>query len=95
MLVLWYADLEGDSSDLAKANELLDASAREAGTAGYRRLGPYLAQRGADYLWVFEMERFEDLNRMGRRFLKKVEEAGLTLTPVRYELGVTPEEFWG
>jgi hypothetical protein len=46
-------------------------------------------------MWIFELKELGDLNRMGRIFLEKVAEQDLALTPIKYEVCVTPEEFWG
>lgn len=94
MLTLWYADFSGTEKELDRVNELLDRAAKEAGV-GMKRMGPYLTQGGADYLWVFEMEKFEDMSLTGRRFLRMVQKEKLPLTPMRYEVAVTPREFWG
>jgi hypothetical protein len=45
-------------------------------------------------MYIFKISKFEQLNQAGRIFLKRVDE-DINVTPVRYEIAVTPEEFWG
>jgi hypothetical protein len=56
--------------------------------------GPYYPQDEA-LMYVFKVKNYEWLNQCGRRFLKRVDEDGIKITPTRYEVAITPEEFWG
>lgn len=56
--------------------------------------GPYYPQSN-DLLYIFHVDSYEWLNKAGRVFLKRVQEEGINITPMRYEVAVTPKEFWG
>jgi hypothetical protein len=90
MLIIWYADFDGTEEDLEKVTVLLRESMDEMGG---RVEGPYFPQNEA-LMYLFKVKKFEQLNQSGRIFLKKVDEEGINITPVRYEVAVTPEEFW-
>lgn len=56
--------------------------------------GPYLPQ-DASLLYIFEAPNLETMNRAGRQFFEEVAKAKVKVTPLRYEIALTPEEFWG
>ena len=91
MLIIWYADFDGTNETLEKVNNLLKETIEKVG-GSYE--GPYLPQSEA-LMYIFNVKKFEQLNQAGRIFLKRVDEEGINITPVRYEVAVTPEEFWG
>jgi len=91
VLVIWKADFDGDDKQLARVNELVAETSKEVGA---KFDGPYLPQ-DASLLYLFWYKEYEDLNRGGRYLLQKVAKEKLPLTPLRYEIGVTPKEFWG
>lgn len=90
MLVIWKADFEGDPEDVEKVSQLFERISKEIGG---RWEGPYYPQ-DASLLYLFHVDKYEWLNRSGRIFLKEVEKQGLKVTPISYEIAVTPEEFW-
>ena len=90
MLILWYADFDGTDETLEKANTLLREIMDKIGGS---IKGPYFPQSEA-LMYLFNVKKFEHLNQAGRIFLKRVDEEGINITPVRYEVAVTPEEFW-
>lgn len=89
--VIWKADFDGDDKQLARVNELLEQTTKEVGG---RIDGPYYPQ-DASLLFLFWAREYEDLNRSGRKFLAAVQKEMLPVTPLRYEVAVTPREFWG
>ena len=46
-------------------------------------------------MYIFDVKNYDWLNQGGRIFINRVQEEGVNITPVRYEVAVTPEEFWG
>lgn len=91
VLVIWKADFDGDDKQLARVNELLEQTTKDVGG---RIDGPYYPQ-DASLLFLFWAREYEDLNRSGRKFLAAVQKEKLPVTPLRYEVAVTPREFWG
>ena len=91
MLIIWYADFDGTDETLNQVNKLLKEIMDKIG-GGVE--GPYFSQSEA-LMYIFNVKKFEQLNQAGRIFLKRVDEEGINVTPVRYEVAVTPEEFWG
>ena len=91
VLVIWKADFEGNDKQLARVNELLEQSAKEVGG---KIDGPYYPQ-DASLMYLLWAKQYEDMNRSGRKFLAAVQKEKLPITPLRYEVAVTPEEFWG
>ena len=90
MLIIWRADFDGDEKQLAKA----DRKMREQGKKhGFTIDGPYLPQ-DASLLYLLN-GTIEQMNRSGREFLPWLAKEKIPLTPLRYEVAVTPEEFWG
>ncbi len=91
VLVIWKADFDGDDKQLARVNELFEQTAKEVGA---KVDGPYDPQ-DASLLYLMWAKQYEDLNRSGRKFLAAAQKEKLPVTPLRYELAVTPKEFWG
>ena len=91
MLIIWYADFDGTDETLEKANKLLKEIMDKIGGSVE---GPYLPQSEA-LMYIFKVKKFEQLNQVGRIFLTRVDEEGINITPVKYEVAITPEEFWG
>lgn len=91
MLILWYADFDGDDQDLIKVTRIFDDITKDIGGTVD---GPYYPQSEA-LMYVFKVKNYEWLNQCGRTFLKRVQEEGIKISPVSYEVAVTPEEFWG
>jgi hypothetical protein len=91
MLILWYADFDGIDTTLEHVNTLLRELME---TIGGSVNGPYFPQSEA-LLYLFNVKKFKQFNQAGRLFLKRVDEEGINIVPVRYEIAVTPEEFWG
>ena len=91
VLVIWKADFDGDDKQLARVTELFTETMKDAGG---KIDGPYLPQ-DASLLYLAWVDRFEDMNRSGRKFLERVAKEKLPLTPLNYEIAVTPKEFWG
>jgi len=46
-------------------------------------------------MYLIWAKQYEDVNRSGRKFLAAVQKEKLPITPLRYEVAVTPAEFWG
>lgn len=91
MIITWYADFDGSEQDLEKINRIFGEITKNIGGSVD---GPYYPQSEA-LMYVFKVSNYDWLNQCGRMFLKRVEEGKIKITPVKYEVAVTPEEFWG
>ncbi len=91
VLVIWKADFEGNDKQLARVNDLLEQTTKEVGG---KIDGPYYPQ-DASLMFLLWVKQYEDMNRSGRKFLAAVQKENLPITPLRYEVAVTPEEFSG
>lgn len=91
VLFIWKADFDGDDKQLARVNELMVETAKAVGA---KVDGPYYPQ-DASLLYLMWAKQYEDMNRSGRVFLEKAMKEKLPITPLRYEVAVTPKEFWG
>lgn len=91
VLVIWKADFEGNDKQLARVNDLLEQATKEVGG---KIDGPYYPQ-DASLMFLLWVKQYEDMNRSGRKFLAAVQKENLPITPLRYEVAVTPEEFSG
>lgn len=91
MLILWYADFDGTSETLESVSTLLEEVTTPFDIPVE---GPYFPQHDA-LLYIFRVKTFEQFNEAGRIFLTQVNEKAINIVPVRYELAVTPDEFWG
>ena len=91
MKVIWKADVENDADDWKKLDEVTREVAKKI---GIKVEGPYLPQ-DASLMYIFETPNLETMNRAGRQFFEAVVKAKVKVTPLRYEIALTPEEFWG
>lgn len=93
MIIIWKGDYEGDDleRDLRKLDEI---QARIQKKIGGRIQGPYLPQ-DSSVLYIFDVDRYEWLNEAGRLWFGEIGNAKLGFTPLRYEVCVTPKEFFG
>ena len=93
MIILVRVDYEGDDlqNDLKKMNEV--HSKIEKATGG-KIDGPYFPQQST-LLYVFHVDKYERLNEAGRVFYAEMAKLKLPFVPNTYEVGVTPEEFFG
>lgn len=91
MIITWYADFDGTAKDLGRVNGFFGEITKNIGGSAD---GPYYPQSAA-LMYIFKVSSYDWLSQCGRIFLKRAEEEGIKITPVRYEVGVTPEEFWG
>lgn len=90
MLIIWRADFDGNQKDLERVDQKMQEQAKKH---GFTAEGPFLPQDAA-LLYLFH-GTIEQMNKSGREFLPWVEKEGIALTPLRFEVAVTPEEFWG
>jgi hypothetical protein len=91
MIIIWYADFDGTEQDLIKVDKIFDEITKNIGGIVD---GPYYPQ-SESLMYIFKVKNYEWLNQCGRIFLKRVQEEGIKISPVSYEVGITPEEFWG
>jgi hypothetical protein len=91
MLIIWYADFDGTDETLENVNTLLKETLDLIGGSVE---GPYFPQNEA-LMYIFTVKKFEQFNQAGRIFLKRADEEGINITPVRYEIAITSEELWG
>lgn len=91
MIILWYADFDGTDEDLVKVKSIFNEITKKIGG---EIDGPYYPQ-SESLLYIAKVKNFEWLNQSGRIFLKRIKEERIKITPVRYEVATTPEEFWG
>lgn len=90
MLILWRADFDGDTKQLERVNAKFQETAKKY---GFRYEGPYYPQ-DASLLYLIH-GTVEQMNQSGREFLPWAAKEGIPITPVRYEIAVSPQEFWG
>lgn len=93
MIIIWKAEYEGQDirGDLSKLEEI---HRRIVERVGGSVDGPYFPQ-DASVAYIFHAEKYEWLNQAGRIWFPEVAKAKLRFTPVKYEVCVTPEEFFG
>ncbi len=93
MIVIWKGNYEGDDlkRDLAKLDRIQTGIQRKIGG---KIDGPYFPQ-DASVLYIFRVDRYEWLNEAGRLWFAEVSKAKLPFTPLKYEVCVTPKEFFG
>jgi hypothetical protein len=93
LIIIWKGDYDGDDlkGDLEKLNAI---QARIQKKIGGKVDGPYFPQ-DASVLYIFHVDRYEWLNEAGRLWFAEMGKAGLPFTPLKYEVCVTPKEFFG
>lgn len=93
MIIIWKGDYGGDDlkGDLAKLDAI---QARIQKKIGGKVDGPYFPQ-DASILYIFHVDRYEWLNEAGRLWFAEMGKAGLPFSPLKYEVCVTPKEFFG
>ena len=74
---------------MIKVNRIFDEITKNIGGTVE---GPYYPQAEA-LMCIFKVKNYEWLNQCGRIFLKRAQEEGVKISPVRYEVAITPEEF--
>ena len=90
MLVFWRANFGEAREEPAKGRE----SVRElAAQHGGRADGPCCVQ-DTDPLWLFPT-RSGNVGETGREFLPELQENGIPLEPVRWEIASSEKESWG
>jgi hypothetical protein len=93
MIIIWKGDYDGDN--LQQDVKKLDAiHAKIQKKIGGKIDGPYFPQ-DASLLYIFHVDEYEWLNRSGRLWFQEMAKAKLPVTPKRYEVCVTPKEFFG
>ena len=93
MIFIWKADFEGSDfpADLKNLGKIHTTIMKKIGGDIY---GPYLPQ-DASVMYIFDVKEYEWLNQAGRLFFAEVAKAKLAFVPQRYEVAVTPKEFFG
>lgn len=93
MIIIWKAEYEGEDlkGDLVKLEEVNN---RVMEKVGGKKDGPYLPQ-DASVAYIFHLDKYEQLNEAGRIWFPEVRKAKLPFMPLKYEVCVTPEEFFG
>lgn len=90
MIILWRANFDGTQEQMDTADRKLKELSKEH---GYGLDGPYYPQ-DASLLYILRGS-IEQMNKSGRAFIPWLEEEGIPLTPLEFEVAITPEEFWG
>ena len=91
MKVIWKADVESEKTDWKKLDRITKEVAKKS---GMKIEGPYLPQ-DASVMYIFDTPDLETMNRGGRAWFEAAAKAKLKVTPLRYEIALSPEEFWG
>ncbi len=90
MLILWRANFDGTEDEMETADRKLKDLAKDHGS---QIDGPYYPQ-DASLLYLFH-GTIEQMNETGRSFIPWLDDQGIPMTPLEYEIAVTPDEFWG
>ena len=90
MITIWRADFDGDDKELAKFDRKFREIAKKHGS---QLDGPFLPQ-DASLLYIAHHAP-DKLNAGGPELLTWVQKERIPITPLRYEIAQTPEEFWG
>ncbi|MCA1814679.1 MAG: hypothetical protein LC624_12165 [Halobacteriales archaeon] len=90
MLTIWRADFDGDRNQLDKFDRKFRELAKKHGA---QLDGPFLPQ-DASLLYLANHAPGK-LNAAGPELLAWVRKEGIPITPLRYEIAQTLEEFWG
>ena len=93
MIIIWKGDYDGDDlqGDLKKLDEI---QSRIQKKLGGKIEGPFFPQ-DASVLYIFHVDKYEWLNRAGRLWFAEMSKAGIPFAPLKYEICVTPKEFFG
>jgi hypothetical protein len=90
MLVIWRANFSGTREELAKVDEKLKEIAKKRGE---RVEGPFYGQ-DTDVMWLSWIKS-GNIGESGREFLPWVMKNKVPIEPVRWEVALTDQEFWG
>jgi hypothetical protein len=88
MLTIWRVDFEGDSKQFDKFDRKVKELAKKNGVSVD---GPYLPQ-DTSFLYLFHGP-VEKITAGGPELLTWVGKENIPVTPVRYEIAQTPDEF--
>ena len=93
MIIIWKANYDGEdlNADLKKIAEI---NSKILEKIGGKIEGPYFPQ-DASLLYIFHVDKYEWLNWCGTLWLTEVAKAKIPIAPLRYEVAVTPKEFFG
>ncbi|MGD0423573.1 MAG: hypothetical protein ABSA92_08970 [Candidatus Bathyarchaeia archaeon] len=93
MIILVRLDYEGDDlpDDLRKIDKVHSKIEK---AVGGKIEGPYFPQQSS-LLYIFHVDKYERLNEAGRVFYSEMGKLKLPFVPNTYEVGVTPQEFFG
>jgi hypothetical protein len=93
MIIIWKADYEGENlrADLKKLDAI---NARIWSKVGGKVEGPFFPQ-DASVMYIYHVDEYEWLNRAGRLYYAEMAKDGVPFVPLKYEVAVTPEEFFG
>jgi len=90
MLIMWKADFDGTDKQLEQVNQKMKELSKKV---GYKFDGPYYPQDASLLYLIYGT--LEQMNESGRQFIPWAAENEIPITPLRFEVAVTPEEFWG
>jgi hypothetical protein len=88
--VIWRANFSGTREQLSKVAEKLQSLATKNGETID---GPYYGQ-DTDLVWLM-WTTSANLGLSGREFLPWVQQEGIPIEPVRWEVAPSEKEFWG
>jgi len=93
MIILWKGDYDGEDieADLKKVDEIHSRIQKKVGGTIE---GPYFPQ-DASLLYIFHVDEYEWLNKGGRLWFNEIAKANIPISPLSYEVAVTPKEFFG
>ena len=93
MIILVRLDYEGDDlpDDLRKIDKVHSKIEK---AVGGKIEGPYFPQQSS-LLYIFHVDKYERLNEAGRVFYSEMGKLKVPFVPNTYEVGVTPQDFFG
>jgi hypothetical protein len=86
--------MDADISDRKIVQKLDKINAQITKKLGGKIDGPYFPQDAA-LMYIFHVDRYEWLSEAGRIWMEMVADEKIGVTPLRYEIAVTPKEFFG
>ena len=86
--------MDADVSDVKTLKKIDKIHSEITKKLGGKIEGPYFPQHES-LMYIMHCDRYEYLNEAGRIWMKMVAQEKINVTPITYEVAVTPKEFFG